>query len=83
MEKTDKKLISIVSPAHNESENIPLMVAEVKRVMKTLSDKYDFEYILVNDGSSDNTWEVIVEESRKDSRIKGFVFLGILDIKWR
>jgi dolichol-phosphate mannosyltransferase len=74
MEKTGKKLISIVSPAHNESENIPLMVAEVKRVMETLSDKYDFEYVLVNDGSSDNTWEVIVEESKKDSRVKGICF---------
>ena len=74
MEKTDKKLISIVSPAHNESENIPLMVAEVKRVMETLNDKYDFEYILVNDGSSDNTWEVIVEETKKDDRIKGICF---------
>ena len=70
----DKKLISIVSPAHNESENIPLMVEEVKKVMEKLSDKYDFEYILVNDGSTDNTWEVIVNESKKDKRIKGLCF---------
>jgi len=72
--ENNKKLISIVSPAHNESENIPLMVEEVKKVMKKLSDKYDFEYILVNDGSDDNTWEVIVNESKKDERIKGLCF---------
>jgi len=72
--ENNKKLISIVSPAHNESENIPLMVEEVKKVMKKLSDKYDFEYILVNDGSSDNTWEAIVNESKKDERIKGLCF---------
>lgn len=74
MENTNKKLISIVSPAHNESENIPLMVEEVKKVMEKLSDKYAFEYILVNDGSLDNTWEVIVNESKKDNRIKGICF---------
>ena len=70
----DKKLISIVSPAYNESENIPLMVEEVIRVMEKLQNKYDFEYILVNDGSIDNTWEAIVNESKKDERIKGLCF---------
>ena len=70
----DKKLISIVSPAYNESENIPLMVEEVKKVMEKLNSKYDFEYILVNDGSIDNTWEVIVKESNKDKRVKGICF---------
>jgi len=72
--ENNKKLISIVSPAYNEFENIPLMVEEVKKVMGKLSDKYDFEYILVNDGSTDNTWEAIVNESKKDKRIKGLCF---------
>ena len=48
MEKINKKLISIVSPAYNEAENIPLIVEEVKRVMVGLKEKYDFEYILVS-----------------------------------
>ncbi|NLT19123.1 MAG: glycosyltransferase family 2 protein [Clostridiales bacterium] len=68
---TGKKLISIVSPAYNEAENVPLMIEEVKKVMETLSEKYDFEYIIVNDGSVDNTWDVIVDETKKDGRIKG------------
>ncbi len=71
MENTSKRLISVVSPAYNEAENIPLMVEEVRKVMGKLSDKYDFEYILVNDGSEDNTWEVIVNEAKKDKKIKG------------
>lgn len=71
MDKIGKKLISIVSPAYNEAENIPLMIEEVKKVMETLREKYDFEYIIVNDGSTDNTWEVIVDEAKKDKRIKG------------
>ena len=74
MEKINKKLISIVSPAYNEAENIPLIVEEVKRVMVGLKEKYDFEYILVNDGSTDNTWEAILKEAKKDPRIKGICF---------
>jgi len=74
MEKINKKLISIVSPAYNEAENIPLIVEEVKRVMVGLKEKYDFEYILVNDGSTDDTWEAILKEAKKDSRIKGICF---------
>ena len=74
MEKINKKLISIVSPAYNEAENIPLIVEEVKRVMVGLKEKYDFEYILVNDGSTDDTWEAILKEAKKDPRIKGICF---------
>jgi len=74
MENTKKKLISIVSPAYNEAENIPLIVEEVKRVMAGLKEKYDFEYILVNDGSTDDTWEAILKEAEKDPRIKGICF---------
>ena len=72
--ENNKKLISIVSPAYNEEKNVPLMVEEVKRVMGNLQNDYDFEYILVNDGSVDNTWEAIVNESKKDERIKGLCF---------
>ncbi len=72
--ENNKKLISIVSPAYNEEKNVPLMVEEVKKVMENLQKDYDFEYILVNDGSVDNTWEAIVNESKKDERIKGLCF---------
>ncbi|MBW6442118.1 glycosyltransferase family 2 protein [Patescibacteria group bacterium] len=72
--ENNKKLISIVSPAYNEEKNVPLMVEEVKKVMGDLQKDYDFEYILVNDGSMDNTWEAIVNESKKDERIKGLCF---------
>ncbi len=69
--KVGKKLISIVSPAYNEAENIPLLTEEVKRVMGSLEDRYMYEIILVNDGSTDDTWEAIVREAKKDNRVKG------------
>lgn len=49
------------------------MVNEVVRVMKTLSSSYDYEYILVDDGSSDNTWEKIKTEANKNKKIKGIL----------
>ncbi len=66
-----KKLISIVSPAYNEEQNIPVLLEETRKVFKELGDAYDFEYILVNDSSTDNTWNVIQEEFTKDSRVRG------------
>jgi glycosyltransferase involved in cell wall biosynthesis len=69
--KTRKKLISIVSPAYNEEKNVSQMVDEVTRVMKSLSSKYDYEYILVDDGSCDGTWGQILKEARKNKKIRG------------
>jgi dolichol-phosphate mannosyltransferase len=69
--KTKKKLISIVSPAYNEEKNITPIVNEVTRVMKSLSFKYDYEYILVNDGSCDNTWNEILKEAKKNKKVRG------------
>jgi polyisoprenyl-phosphate glycosyltransferase len=69
--KTRKKLISIVSPAYNEEKNISTMVDEVVRVMKSLSSKYNYEYILVDDGSTDGTWEKILIEAKSNRKIKG------------
>ena len=66
-----KKLISIVSPAYNEEKNIPEMVGEVAGVMKSMAKKYDYEYILVDDGSVDSTWEKIIKETKKNKKIKG------------
>lgn len=69
--KTKKKLISIVSPAYNEEKNIAPLVDRVVRVMKSLSPKYDYEYFLVDDGSSDGTWERILEKAKGNKKIKG------------
>jgi len=68
---TKKKLISIVSPAYNEEKNIVPMVGEVVDVMKSLAKKYDYEYILVDDGSCDGTWEKILAEAKKNKKIRG------------
>jgi len=44
-----KKLISIVIPAYREEKNIPLIYVELKDVLKTIEDTYNYEIIFVND----------------------------------
>lgn len=68
-----KRLITIVSPTFNESKNIQEMIREVNTVMTSLKG-FDYEYILVDDGSEDNTWEEIINVSRKNKHIKGIRF---------
>ena len=65
-------MISIVIPALNEGESLALLVAELDAVAK--SEALDFEIILVDDGSSDNTWEVIAQLASEDHRVHGIRF---------
>ncbi len=51
-------LVSIVVPCKDEEEALPLFIEELKKVTKEL-DGYTFEYIFVDDGSTDNTLKII------------------------
>lgn len=57
-----KKLISVVAPMYNEEGTAHIYCQEMKKMTEGLSDRYDFEIILVNDGSKDNTYAVMLEE---------------------
>ncbi|RZL50565.1 MAG: glycosyltransferase [Pedobacter sp.] len=56
------KLVSIVIPAHNEEENIIVIVDRIEKVFESL--KYDFEIVVVDDGGTDKTLAVIEELSK-------------------
>jgi dolichol-phosphate mannosyltransferase len=68
----DRKLISIVVPVHNEEENIPVMYAELRRVVAPLP--YDFEFIFVNDGSTDRSSEKLESLARQDRAVEVLEF---------
>ena len=55
-----KKLVSIVIPAFNEEENLLTIIERIEKVFDCLS--YDFEIIIVDDGSSDNTMNYLKSE---------------------
>ena len=58
-----KQLISIIVPVFNESESIGFLLDEVINVMSF--HKFNFELIVVNDGSKDNTHQVLKELTLK------------------
>lgn len=64
--------ISIVVPLYNEAESLPELYAWIVRVMK--ANNYTYEIIFVNDGSTDESWQVIEELSKKDSNVHGIKF---------
>jgi len=61
-------LISIVIPVYNESESIPLLIKEILKIMS--SDKLNFEMLIINDGSSDNTLQVLNDLSLEIKELK-------------
>ncbi len=69
----DKELnISVVVPLYNEDESLPELYEWITRVMK--ENNFTYEVIFVNDGSTDNSWNVIEELAGKDCRIHGIKF---------
>lgn len=63
-----KKLVSILVPCYNEEASLPQMYEEIRSLMESTTD-YDWELFLINDGSCDNTIDIIKELYEKDSRI--------------
>ena len=64
--------ISIVVPLYNEAESLPELTAWIERVMK--ENGFSYEVIFVNDGSTDNSWEVIKKLSGENPNIHGVAF---------
>lgn len=64
----NEKLISIVVPIYNEALNVPVLVAEIAK--QADASPYAFEFILVDDGSSDESVAVIREIIPKEPRIR-------------
>lgn len=67
-----KKLISVIIPIYNEEENIPVLMTEFRKVFSALPN-YRVEFIFVNDGSTDNSWQKI-EKLAQDKKIRGISF---------
>jgi glycosyltransferase involved in cell wall biosynthesis len=63
-----KKLISVLIPAYNEEEVLPLLVERLGKLASD-NDAYDFEFLFVNDGSRDRTLEMIEAYAKKDDKI--------------
>ena len=63
-----KKLISIITPTFNEEQNIEKLSKEISIQMQNMS--YDYEHIIIDNASTDNTQEIIKKLCANDKRIK-------------
>ena len=64
--------ISVVVPLFNEAESLPELAAWIERVMN--EHNFTYEVLMINDGSTDDSWRVIKELSEKNPCIKGVSF---------
>lgn len=64
--------ISVIIPLYNEEESLPELYEWIEKVMK--KNGFTFEVIFVNDGSTDRSWDVITDLSRKSENVKGIKF---------
>jgi glycosyltransferase involved in cell wall biosynthesis len=64
--------ISVIVPLFNEAESLPELHSWIQRVMN--ENKFSYEIIFINDGSTDSSWEVIEDLANKDNNVKGIKF---------
>jgi glycosyltransferase involved in cell wall biosynthesis len=64
--------VSVVIPLFNEDESLPELCSWITRVMD--QEQLSYEVILIDDGSTDNSWDVITKISAANSAFKGIQF---------
>ncbi|HSM47585.1 MAG TPA: glycosyltransferase family 2 protein, partial [Draconibacterium sp.] len=64
--------ISVVIPLFNEEESLPELTAWIEKVM--IENHFSYEIILVDDGSKDNSWEVVESLQIRNPAVKGIKF---------
>lgn len=64
--------ISVIVPLYNEEESLPELHAWIKRVME--ANRFSYEIIFVNDGSTDQSWKVVETLREQDPCVKGIKF---------
>src|SRR3569833_2585344 len=64
--------ISVVVPLYNEVESLPELTAWISKVMD--ENNFTYEIVLVDDGSNDGSWDMILELRQGNPNIRGFFF---------
>lgn len=64
--------ISVIIPLYNEAESLPELTAWIERVM--IENNFSYEIVFVNDGSTDNSWDIIEKLADKNSCVHGIKF---------
>ena len=64
-----RPLVSIIAPVFNEASTLPELMRRLVDVTQTLEPRYAFEFLLVDDGSSDRTLDVAAGISATEPRL--------------
>lgn len=64
--------ISVLVPLYNEAESLPALHEWIVSVMQ--AHRFSYEILFVNDGSTDNSWQVIKDLRAKDEHVRGICF---------
>ena len=64
------KKISIFSPCYNEELNLEILYNRITDVMEKLKDRYDYEIVIIDNKSKDNSRKVLRKLAEKDKRVK-------------
>jgi glycosyltransferase involved in cell wall biosynthesis len=64
--------ISVIVPLYNEDESLPELASWIDKVMK--KNDFSYEVIMIDDGSNDQSWNVIESLSKENTNIKGIKF---------
>jgi len=64
--------ISVIVPLFNEEESLPTLYEWIERVMK--ENKFSYEVIFINDGSTDKSWDVIEKLQKTSKNVRGIKF---------
>ena len=70
-ESTETLDLSVIVPVYNEQDNLVSLHGEI---VKAVDGKFSFEVIFIDDGSSDNSFQILKELQAKDSRVRVILF---------
>ena len=62
-----KKIISIVPPTYNEDQNIEKLILDIETIMNPFKSQYDYEHIVIDNKSTDNTINILKKIAEKNS----------------
>ena len=68
-----KELVSLIIPCYNEEQVLPILKEALLKVMDEMSD-FDFELLFVNDGSKDQTLNILKAFHKEDARMNYLSF---------
>lgn len=66
--------IAVICPVYNEEDNIKLLISEFIKLNNALKKKYLLKFVFINDGSTDHTEKIILEELKKFKNIEVISF---------